>query len=98
VDDFRIKCRKTSNLIVNGFNDLAKRKSCVLPQIVLTWVAAQGMISISGTTKPGRAEENFASRNVELTEEELKQVRAITDSLKPQGDRYNESAAKWIGN
>jgi len=69
-----------------------------LPQIALAWVAAQGIISIPGTTKPGRLEENWASRNIELTDEELNYMRAIVDSLKPQGDRYNEIAAKYIGN
>jgi diketogulonate reductase-like aldo/keto reductase len=61
-------------------------------------VAAQGMISIPGTTKPGRLEENWGSRNIELTDEELDHMRTIIDSLKPQGDRYNEIATKDIGN
>ncbi|XHG06575.1 hypothetical protein AWENTII_009764 [Aspergillus wentii] len=45
--------------IVDGFKDLATRKKCTLPQISRAWVAAQGMISIPGTTKPGRLEENW---------------------------------------
>ncbi|KAL4916563.1 hypothetical protein BDW62DRAFT_202550 [Aspergillus aurantiobrunneus] len=44
--------------IIDGFKHLALRKKCALPQIALAWVAAQGMISIPGTTKPGRLEEN----------------------------------------
>jgi diketogulonate reductase-like aldo/keto reductase len=67
-------------------------------QVALAWVAAQGIISIPGTTKPSRLEENWASRDIELTEEELKLMRATIDKLKPQGDRYNEVAAKDIGN
>lgn len=84
--------------IVDGFKDLATRKKCTLPQIALAWVAAQGMISIPGTTKPGRLQENWASRTIELTNEELQYMRTIVDSLKPQGDRYNEIAEKDIGN
>ncbi|KAK7947825.1 aldo/keto reductase [Apiospora aurea] len=84
--------------IVDGFKELAKRKSCTLPQVALAWVAAQGMISIPGTTKPGRLEENWASRDIDLSEEELKHIRTIVDSLKPQGDRYNAEAAINIGN
>jgi diketogulonate reductase-like aldo/keto reductase len=56
------------------------------------------MISIPGTTKAERAVENFGSRNIELTEEELRSMRKLVDVLKPQGDRYNEIAAKNIGN
>ncbi|KAI4718733.1 putative aldo-keto reductase [Aureobasidium sp. EXF-10727] len=84
--------------IVDGFKDLAKRKSCTLAQIAIAWVAAQGMIAIPGTTKPGRLEENWASRDVEFTEEELEHMRGIIGTLKPVGDRYNEIAAKAIGN
>jgi len=73
---------------------VAERKKCTLPQIILAWVAARGMISIPETTKPGRLEENWASKDIELTDEELQHMHAIVDSTKPQGDRYNEIAAK----
>jgi diketogulonate reductase-like aldo/keto reductase len=55
------------------------------------------MISIPGTTKPGRLVENFSSRDIELTEEEIKDMRKLVDALKPQGDRYNEVAMRNIG-
>lgn len=84
--------------IVDGFKDIAQRKKCTLPQVALAWVAAQGMISIPGTTKPGRLEENWGSREIELTDEELAHMRTMVDLLKPQGDRYDEAAAKNIGN
>jgi aryl-alcohol dehydrogenase-like predicted oxidoreductase len=83
--------------IADGFRELAKRKKCTLPQVALAWVAAQGMISIPGTTKPERLVENFASRDIELTEQEVKDMRKLVDALKPQGDRYNEVAMRNIG-
>jgi diketogulonate reductase-like aldo/keto reductase len=55
------------------------------------------MIPIPGTTKPGRLEENFASRRVELTEGEKKEMRRILDSVKPQGNRYSERAQAMVG-
>lgn len=55
------------------------------------------MIPIPGTTKPGRLEENFASREVDLTEEEKDEMRKILDSLKPEGNRYNERAQAMVG-
>jgi diketogulonate reductase-like aldo/keto reductase len=60
--------------------------------------SGHGMISIPGTTKPGRLEEDWGSRNIELTDEELNHMRTIIDSLKPHGNRYNEIATKDIGN
>jgi aryl-alcohol dehydrogenase-like predicted oxidoreductase len=83
--------------IVSQIKTLAQRKGCTLTQVALAWVIAQGMIPIPGTTKSQRLEENFASRNVELTEEEEKEMREILDSFKPQGNRYNERAQAMVG-
>ena len=68
-----------------------------MPQIALAWVAAQGMIAIPGTTKPKRLEENWASRDLELTEDEKKEMRGIIDAAKPHGNRYNERAQAMVG-
>lgn len=84
--------------IAEGFKILAKRKGCTLPQIALAWVAAQGLLSIPGTTKPERLMENWNSRNIELDASDVAYMREIVDALKPQGDRYNEVAAMDIGN
>lgn len=83
--------------IVEEFKKLAERKKCTTPQIALAWVAAQDMIAIPGTTKAHRLEENWASRDIKLTEEELKEIRAIVDSAKPHGNRYSEAAQALVG-
>lgn len=67
---------------------LAAKKGCTMAQIALAWVAAQGMIAIPGTTKPERLEENWASRNIDLTEAECQEIRAVVDMNKPHGVRY----------
>ena len=76
---------------------LAVRKGCTLPQIALAWVAAQGFIAIPGTTKPGRLEENWALRKIDLTEEEKAEMRRIIDSAKPQRNRYGPSHQALVG-
>ncbi|KAF5229929.1 hypothetical protein FAUST_10093 [Fusarium austroamericanum] len=83
--------------IADKFKELARKKNCTLPQIAIAWVAAQGMIAIPGTTKPERLVENFSAREIEITEEENKEMRMLVDALKPQGDRYNEIAMRNIG-
>lgn len=83
--------------IVEEIKKLAERKGCSLPQVALAWVAAQGMIPIPGTTKPGRLVENFAARDVDFTEEERKEMRAIIDKAKPHGNRYNEMGQAMVG-
>jgi aryl-alcohol dehydrogenase-like predicted oxidoreductase len=83
--------------IVEQIKTLASRKGCTISQIALAWVAAQGLIAIPGTTKVHRLEENFASREVELTEEELGEMRRIVDSAKPQGNRYAAAQQALVG-
>jgi aryl-alcohol dehydrogenase-like predicted oxidoreductase len=77
---------------------LAANKGCTTTQVALAWVAAQGFIAIPGTTKTHRLEENWASRDVELTEAEMAEVRRIVEEAKPQGDRYGETLQKLVGN
>lgn len=84
--------------IAENFKALARRKGCSVTQVALAWVAAEGIIAIPGTTKPGRLDENWASRDVDITEEDKAEMRKVIEASKPQGDRYNEQAAKAIGN
>ncbi|KAG9731085.1 hypothetical protein KCU71_g13515, partial [Aureobasidium melanogenum] len=65
--------------------------------IALAWGAAQGFIAIPRTTKPHRLEENWASRDVELTGVEKAEMRRIIDSAKPHGNGYSEVNQKLAG-
>lgn len=83
--------------IVEQVKKLAEKKGCTTPQIALAWVASQGMIAIPGTTKAARLEENFTSREVELSEEEKREMRRIIDAAKPYGNRYAEAQQAMVG-
>ena len=52
------------------------------------------MIAIPGTTKASRLEENWASRDIDLTEDEKKE---LVDKAKPIGNRYNEKMQAIVG-
>ncbi|KIW12755.1 hypothetical protein PV08_07941 [Exophiala spinifera] len=104
-DDYRRTIPKFQgeNFYVNkriseGFKKIAQRKNCTMAQAALAWIAAQGIIALPGTTRPERLVENWISRDIELTDEDLRAMRALVESLKPQGDRYSEVAARDIGN
>ncbi|KAH7237808.1 NADP-dependent oxidoreductase domain-containing protein [Fusarium redolens] len=86
-----------SKKIVEEIKKLVARKSVKVTQIALAWVAAQGFIAIPGTTKPERLEENWASRDVELDEEEKAELRRIIDSAKPKGNRYGPAHQAMMG-
>jgi diketogulonate reductase-like aldo/keto reductase len=55
------------------------------------------MIAIPGTTKAKRLEENWASRNIDLTVEEKKEMRSIIDAAKPHGNRYAPAHQAMVG-
>ncbi|KAJ5342506.1 hypothetical protein N7541_011630 [Penicillium brevicompactum] len=83
--------------IVDEIKKLATRKGCAVSQIALAWVAAQGLITIPGTTKTTRLEENWASRDIELSEDELKHMRHIVDAAKPTGERFSAIFQSMVG-
>jgi aryl-alcohol dehydrogenase-like predicted oxidoreductase len=76
---------------------LAVRKGCSVAQIALAWVAAQGMITIPGTTKTSRLTENWASRDIELTNDELEEMREIVNAAKPVGERFAPVFQSMVG-
>jgi aryl-alcohol dehydrogenase-like predicted oxidoreductase len=83
--------------IVEEIKKLAARKGCSTSQIALAWVASQDMIAIPGTTKATRLEENWASRDIELSEEERREMRSIVDKAKPVGERYGPAHRAMVG-
>ncbi|OBT43625.1 hypothetical protein VE00_05237 [Pseudogymnoascus sp. WSF 3629] len=103
-DDFRRTVPKfqgenfyKNKAIVDQMKQLAARKKCTVAQIALAWVAAQGMISIPGTTRADRLEENWASRSVVLTEDEKVEIRRIVDDAKPSGERFSALYQSMVG-
>lgn len=55
------------------------------------------MIAIPGTTKATRLEENWASRDIDLTDEERREMRRIVDEAKPLGNRYSAAGQATVG-
>ncbi|CAG8429689.1 unnamed protein product [Penicillium salamii] len=83
--------------IVDAIKGIATRKGCKVSQIALAWVATQGMIAIPGTTKATRLEENWASRDIDLTAEEQSEMRSLIDAAKPHGNRYGAVHQAMVG-
>lgn len=83
--------------IVEEIKKLATRKGCKISQIAIAWVVSQGLIPIPGTTKPSRLEENWKSRDIEITEEEAQDMRRIIDAAKPHGNRYSAAHQAMVG-
>jgi len=79
--------------LVHQFTELAKAKGCTPGQLALAWVLAQSknIVVIPGTKKMKYLEENVGAKDVILTPEELKKIRAVIESIEVAGARYESS-------
>jgi aryl-alcohol dehydrogenase-like predicted oxidoreductase len=85
---FQPEARKANRAFVDLLDEIAHRKGATPAQIALAWLLAQKpwIVPIPGTTKPHRLEENIAAADVELTENELREIEEA--QLQAQGHRY----------
>jgi aryl-alcohol dehydrogenase-like predicted oxidoreductase len=76
--------------LVERVEELAAARGCTAAQVALAWVLAQGddIVPIPGTTRVENLEENVAALDVELTDEELRDLEAVFPKGAAAGDRY----------
>ncbi|KAF7790306.1 hypothetical protein EIP86_001260 [Pleurotus ostreatoroseus] len=77
--------------LVDGLKQIGERHNATAGQVSLAWLLAQGndIIPIPGTTKVKYLEENLAAIDVQLTPEELLEVRVVAEKANAaQGARY----------
>jgi aryl-alcohol dehydrogenase-like predicted oxidoreductase len=65
----------------------------------LAWLLAQKpwMVSIPGTTKLARLEENIGAVAVELTSDDLREIESASAKIKVEGPRYPEPLEQMSG-
>jgi aryl-alcohol dehydrogenase-like predicted oxidoreductase len=99
VPRFSPEARKSNMALVDLVKAVAKRKGATPAQVALGWLLAQKpwIVPIPGTTKLHRLEENLGAVNVELTENDLKQIDEASSKLKLEGARLPEAALKMTG-
>ena len=85
---FQEAARKMNRGFVDLLRRLADRTGATPAQIALAWILAQKpwIVPIPGTTKLHRLEENIAAAQVELTEDDLREIEDA--QLEAQGHRY----------
>jgi aryl-alcohol dehydrogenase-like predicted oxidoreductase len=98
VPRFSEENRKANQALVDLIGKYAAAKNATPAQIALAWVLAQRpwIVPIPGTTKLHRLEENLGAVNIELTEDDLRELDLITSQIKVQGARYGEGSQKMI--
>jgi len=99
VPRFSPEARKANMALVDLVKAVADRKGATPAQVALAWLLAQKpwIVPIPGTTKLHRLEENVGAINVELTEDDLKQIDETSSRLKLEGARLPEAMLKMTG-
>lgn len=90
--------RKANQIVVNLLEQIAKRKNATTAQVALAWLLAQKtwIVPIPGTTKLHRLDENIGAVTLELTQDDLQEIRTAASKITVQGARYPESIEKLI--
>ncbi|NVO19832.1 MAG: aldo/keto reductase [Bacteroidetes bacterium] len=90
--------RAANQVFVDILESIAKRKNASSAQIALAWLLAQKpwIVPIPGTTKLHRLEENIGATLVELSAEDLTEIKTAASKIEVQGARYAEGASKLI--
>lgn len=72
--------------LVEAVQKLAIRKNTTVAQIAISWVASQGAVPIPGSVRVDRVRQNCET--VDLSEEDLKDLKIILDTFPIVGERY----------
>jgi aryl-alcohol dehydrogenase-like predicted oxidoreductase len=96
---FTPEAMKANRAFVDLLGTIAKRKNGTPAQIALAWLLAQKawIVPIPGTTKLSRLEENVGATSIELTADDLRDIKEAISKVPVQGDRYPEHLEKMTG-
>jgi aryl-alcohol dehydrogenase-like predicted oxidoreductase len=89
---FAADARKANQALVDLVGVIAERKKATPAQIALGWLLAQKpwIVPIPGTTKPVRVEENIGAADIELTQDDLREIDNAASKITVEGARYPE--------
>ena len=79
--------------LVERVEELAAGKDVTPGQLALAWVLAQGVLPIPGTTNVEHLEENVGALEVELTEDNLRELDSVFPLGAASGDRYSDMSS-----
>jgi len=99
VPRFSAENRKANKALVDLLNRFAAEKNATPAQIALAWLLGQKqwIVPIPGTTKLDRLDENLGALNVELTPDDLNEIKVAATNISIQGGRYPEQHEKLTG-
>lgn len=99
VPRFSEENRKTNQALVDLLRSIATEKEATPAQVALSWLLAQKpwIAPIPGTTKLHRLTENLGGASVELTADDLNNIKKAAEKIKIVGERYPQHLQKNVG-
>ena len=96
---FAPEARKANQALVDLLGEIAQRKKATPAQIALAWLLAQKpwVVPIPGTTKLKRLEENVGATEIQLTQDDLREIEDAASKITVQGARYPEHLEQMTG-
>lgn len=85
--------------LVSLLGKLAAEKGVTSAQIALAWLLAQDswIVPIPGTTKLHRLEENLAAADIQLSQDDSRQITQALGTIKIVGERYSPKHQARVG-
>jgi aryl-alcohol dehydrogenase-like predicted oxidoreductase len=89
---FGTEARRANQALVELLTTIAARKHATPAQIALAWLLAQQpwIVPIPGTRALQRLEENICAADLELTDDDLREIEDTAAKIEIQGERYPE--------
>ena len=96
---FTPEALKANQTLIDLLGSIAERKKATPAQIALAWLLAQKpwIVPIPGTTKLKRLEENIGATEIELTQDDLREIEQAASKIDVQGARYPEHLEAMTG-
>jgi aryl-alcohol dehydrogenase-like predicted oxidoreductase len=91
--------RKANHAFVDVLEKVGRQKKATPAQVALAWLLAQKpwIVPIPGTTKLHRLRENIGGASIQLTPEDLREIKITASNITVQGARYPEHLMKLVG-
>jgi aryl-alcohol dehydrogenase-like predicted oxidoreductase len=96
---FGADVREANRAVVDLLQRIAARKGATAGQIALAWLLAQRpwIVPIPGTRRLDRLQENLAAADVELSDDDLREIGDAAAGIEVQGARYPDFMQRLIG-
>ena len=90
---FEPEAMAANRVVVELLQDIASRRQATPAQVALAWILSRKpwIVPIPGTTKASRLEENLKAADLELSQDELRELNERAAAITIQGARYSEA-------